>query len=267
MTNTYPFAVLGDEFKGKRVLVTGGTKGMGAAMVKRFQLGGAEVATTARSESSSLPEGVLFLKADNTSVEDIKSVAAQLEKKWGGLDILVNNVGGSQTKPGGIEMLTDEDWEHVLNVNLLGAIRLDRAFLPGMLGRMSGSIIHIGSISHVMPFPNTVLAYSTAKAALRAYSKGLSKAAAPQGVRVNMISPGYIETDGSHKMAESVSQNMSISVEAARKVIMDMLGGIPVGRTGMPEEIAELTAFLASDRAGFCSGVDYLVDGGTIPTV
>lgn len=264
---TYPFSVHSDEFNGKRVLVTGGTKGMGAAMVERFRISGATIATTARSKPVDPKEDVLFIGADIATSAGTDAVAARLNREWGGLDILVNNVGGTATKRGGFEILTDKDWQTILDVNLLGAVRLDRAFLPGMLERNSGAIIHIGSVAHLLPFANSTLAYAASKAALRTYSKGLSKVAAPQGVRVNMISPGFIETTGAHGMIQDIARNQSISEGAARNVIMDMIGGIPVGRTGLSEEVAELTAFLASERAGFVSGVDYVLDGGTIQTV
>jgi NAD(P)-dependent dehydrogenase (short-subunit alcohol dehydrogenase family) len=264
---TYPFSVHGDEFKDKRVLVTGGTKGMGAAMVERFRISGARIATTARSEPVGSKEDVLFIKADISGLAGTNAVAERIDREWGGLDILVNNVGGTATKRGGFEVLTDEDWQTILDINLLGAVRLDRVFLSGMLARGSGAIIHIGSVAHLLPFANSTLAYAASKAALRTYSKGLSKVAAPQGVRVNMISPGFIETTGAQGMIEDIARNQSIPEDAARKVIMDMLGGIPVGRTGLPEEVAELTAFLASERAGFVCGVDYVLDGGAIQTV
>jgi NAD(P)-dependent dehydrogenase (short-subunit alcohol dehydrogenase family) len=267
MTRAYPFKVLNAEFEGKRVLVTGGTKGMGASTVHRFQLSGARVATTARS---ALPENrgrLLFVQADVGTRSGVQEVINRIHEEWGGVDILVNNVGGTETKPGGFETLTDEDWENILNVNLLAAVRLDRAFLPGMIERMSGAIIHVSSVSHRMPFANSTLAYAAAKGALATYSKGLAKASAPSGVRVNMISPGFIETSGAHGMIMDISRNDGISEEAARQRIVDMLGGIPMGRPGMPEEVAELVSFLASDRAGFISGVDYVIDGGTIPTV
>lgn len=264
---TYPFSVHSDEFKDKRVLVTGGTKGMGAAMVERFRISGARVATTARSEPVGSQEDILFIKADISAAEGTNAIAERINREWGGLDILVNNVGGTAAKRGGFEVLIDEDWRTILDVNLLGAVRLDRAFLPGMLARNAGAIIHIGSVSHLLPFANSTLAYAASKAALRTYSKGLSKVAAPKGVRVNMISPGFIETTGAHGMIQDIARNQTISEDAARKVIMDMLGGIPVGRTRTPEEVAELTAFLASERAGFVSGVDYVLDGGTVQTV
>jgi NAD(P)-dependent dehydrogenase (short-subunit alcohol dehydrogenase family) len=261
------FSVDATEFSGKRILVTGGTKGMGEAMVRRLKAGGAAVATTARSP---LPDGQatdLFIQADIGAVSGVQQVVDRVRREWGWLDILVNNVGGTETKPGGFEALSDEDWQNILNVNLLAAVRLDRAFIPGMIERRSGVVIHISSVSHRLPFSNSTLAYAAAKGALSTYSKGLAKGVAPKGVRVTMISPGFIETSGAHGMIMDIAQNESISEEAARQRIMDMLGGIPIGRPGLPDEVAELVAFLASDRAAFISGADYVLDGGTIPTV
>jgi NAD(P)-dependent dehydrogenase (short-subunit alcohol dehydrogenase family) len=133
-----------------------------------------------------------------------------------------------------------------------------------MIERKSGVVIHISSVAHRLPFPNSTLAYAAAKAALTTYSKGLAKAVTPKGVRVTTISPGFIETTGAKGMIADISR--SISEDAARQRIMDMLGGIPIGRTGRPEEVAELVAFLASDRGAFISGADYIIDGGTMPT-
>ena len=149
----------------------------------------------------------------------------------------------------------------------MAAVRLDRAFVPGMIERASGVVIHVCSVSHRLPFSNSTLAYASAKGALTTYSKGLAKGVAPKGVRVNMISPGFIETSGAHGMIMDISRGSGISEDAARQRIVDMIGGIPVGRTGRPEEVAELVSFLASERATFISGVDYVIDGGTIPTV
>jgi NAD(P)-dependent dehydrogenase (short-subunit alcohol dehydrogenase family) len=263
---TYDFKVQSDEFAGKRVLVTGGTKGIGAALVRRFQLGGAQVATTGRT-SPNEPSAALFIAADVCEIAGVQTIIDEIQTEWGGLDILINNVGGTETKPGGFEALADEDWQHILNVNLLAAVRLDRAFIPGMLERDSGVVIHVSSVSHRLPFSNSTLAYAAAKGALTTYSKGLAKGVAPKGVRVNTISPGFIETAGAHGMILDISRGSGISEDAARQRIVDMLGGIPMGRPGKPEEVAELAAFLASDRAAFITGVDYVIDGGTIPTV
>lgn len=266
MNNSYPFVISVDEFKGKRVLVTGGTKGIGEAILRRFELSGATVATTARSEPAAGQARALFIKADIGTALGAQTVADRIQQEWGGLDVLVNNAGGTETKPGGFEVLTDEDWQKILEVNLLAAVRLDRAFLPGMIERKSGVVIHISSVAHRLPFPNSTLAYASAKAALTTYSKGLAKAVAPNGVRVTTISPGFIETSGAKGMIADISKGSGISEDAARQLIMDMLGGIPIGRTGRPEEVAELVAFLASDRGAFISGVDYIIDGGTMPT-
>jgi NAD(P)-dependent dehydrogenase (short-subunit alcohol dehydrogenase family) len=263
---TYDFKVQSDEFAGKRVLVTGGTKGIGAALVRRFQLGGAQVATTGRTSPNDA-SAALFIAADIGEVAGVQTIIDQIQTEWGGLDILINNVGGADTKPGGFEALTDEDWQHILNVNLLAAVRLDRAFIPGMLERESGVVIHVSSVSHRLPFSNSTLAYAAAKGALTTYSKGIAKGVAPKGIRVNTISPGFIETAGAHGMILDISRGSGISEDAARQRIVDMLGGIPAGRPGKPEEVAELVSFLASDRAAFISGVDYVIDGGTMPTV
>jgi NAD(P)-dependent dehydrogenase (short-subunit alcohol dehydrogenase family) len=263
----YPFSYLPQEFQGKRVLITGGTRGIGAATVLRFQMGGASVATTARTSPSSNAPRVEFIKADLGTTSGVAEVVDRVMRKWGGIDILVNNLGATDTKPGGFEALNDEDWQNILNVNLLAAVRLDRAFLSGMIERRSGVIIHIASVAHRLPFSNSTLAYAAAKGALSTYSKGLAKGVAPQGVRVVMISPGFIETSGAHGMITDISRGSGVSEEVARQRIVDMLGGIPVGRPGKPEEVAELIAFLSSDRAAYISGVDYVIDGGTIPTV
>ena len=266
MTNSYPFVVCGDEFKSKRVLVTGGTKGIGEAIVRRLGLSGASVATTARSELAQGQAPALFIKADIGTARGVQNVVDGIQHEWGGLDILVHNVGGTATKPGGFEVLSDEDWQSILEVNLLAAVRLDRAFIPGMIERKSGVVIHISSIAHRLPFSNSTLAYASAKGALTTYSKGLAKGVAPKGVRVTMISPGLIETSGAQGMIADIARGSGISEDAARQRIMDMLGGIPIGRPGRPEEVAELVAFLASDRGAFISGADYIVDGGTMPT-
>src|SRR5580692_3881828 len=264
MTEPYPFPTSADEFADKRVLVTGGTRGIGAAVVRRFQLAGARVAATARSAPA---QTVLFIPADIGTAAGVEAVASRLAADWGGLDILVSNAGGVETKPGGFESLSDADWQAIIDLNLMGPARLDRALVPGMIERGSGVVIHIGSVAARLPFANSTLAYAAAKAALTTYSKGLAKAVASHGVRVTMISPGFIETTGAHGMIADIVRNTGASEAAARQQIVDMLGGIPVGRPGQPEEVAELVAFLASDRGAFVSGANYVLDGRTIPTV
>jgi NAD(P)-dependent dehydrogenase (short-subunit alcohol dehydrogenase family) len=266
MTSSYPFSIHSDEFAGKRVLVTGGTKGVGQAIVRRFQLAGARVATTARSPSAASQDGVVFIQADLGTAAGAAQVVDRLTADWGGLDVLVNNAGSVDPKAGGFESLSDEDWRAALDVNLMASVRLDRGFVPGMVAAGSGVVIHISSIVHRMPFPDYTITLAAAKAALSTYSKGLAKGVAP-AVRVTMISPGFIETDGAHGMITDIARNQGITEDAARQGVIDMLGGIPVGRPGRPEEVAELVAFLASNRAAYISGADYLLDGGTLPVI
>ncbi len=264
---TEPASPPSNEFEGKHVLVTGGTRGIGDAIAGRFAAAGALVAITARSLPEKTDERMLGIQADLATAAGVDAVVSRIQSAWAGLDILVNNLGASNAPPGGFEVLTDEFWQNILDVNLLAPVRLDRAFVPGMIARQRGVVIHIGSIAHIMPQTRSTLAYSAAKGALRAYSKGLARAVAPHGVRVNMVSPGFIETSGAKKQIAEIQQNTGATPDEARQQIMDMIGGIPVGRTGRPEEVADLVAFLASDRAAFAIGVDYVLDGGTIPTV
>jgi NAD(P)-dependent dehydrogenase (short-subunit alcohol dehydrogenase family) len=240
---------------------------MGQAMVRRFTLSGASVATTARSPLTEGQAVALFVQTDIGTVAGAQNVINRIQREWGGLDILVNNVGGSDAPNGGYKALSDDDWQKAFNINLLTAVRFDRAFLPGMIDRKSGVILHISSIQHRLPLYDATLAYAAAKGALNTYSKGLANEVGPKGVRVNMISPGFIETSGAHGMIVQLSRSNGISEDAARWQIMNMIAGISIGRPGQPEEVAELVAFLASDRAASIHGADYIIDGGTMPTV
>lgn len=256
-----------NEFAGKRVLVTGGTKGMGEAIARRLAAGGATVATTARS---ALPEGQtpdLFVRADLSTAAGVQQVANAVLERMGGVDILVDNVGGSSAPSGGFEVLTDDEWQQALETNLLAAVRLDRALLPGMLERRSGVIVHISSIQRRLPLFDATLAYAAAKAALTTYSKGLSKEVGPKGVRVNSVAPGFIETSAAEGLIARLAAQRDVDETVARQGMMDSLGGIPIGRPGRPEEVAELVAFLVSDRAASIHGSEYVIDGGTVPAV
>jgi len=255
------------EFAGKRALVTGGTKGMGEAIVRRLASGGARLATTARSPQPNGRAMEVFVQADVGTRAGVDRVVRDVMDRFGGLDILVNNVGGSSAPSGGVLALSDDDWQDTINANLLGAVRLDRAFLPGMLGQRSGVIIHISSIQRRLPLFEATLAYAAAKAALTTYSKGLSKEVGPKGVRVNTVAPGYIETTAATHLVARLAENAGTTEDVARQRLMDSLGGIPLGRPGRPEEVAELVAFLVSERAASIHGSEYVIDGGTVPAV
>jgi len=261
------FSVDPAEFADKRVLVTGGTKGAGEAIARRFASAGALVATAARQAppSGQLPH--LFVQADLATPEGAGKLAEAVTREFGTLDVLVHCLGGAGTPGGGFAAATEEFWQQELNVNLLSAVRLDRLLLPSMLERGSGGVIHVASIQRRLPLHESTTAYAAAKAALASYSKALSKEVGPKGVRVNTVSPGWILTTAADAMVKRLAASGGTDEETARQGVMDALGGIPIGRPAWPEEVAELVAFLASARAAAIHGAEYVIDGGTIPTL
>ncbi|WP_235830926.1 SDR family oxidoreductase [Flavobacterium ustbae] len=256
-----------NELSGKIALVTGGTKGAGRAIAQRLKDAGATVIIIARNQPEIPDAGLHFISADLSKGDTADKTAAEVFEKFGRLDILVNNLGASETPGGGFAALTNKDWEETLQANLLAPVRLDRAFLPKMLENKNGVIIHIASIQGKLPLYDSTLPYAAAKAGLINYSKGLSKEVSSKGVRVLTVSPGWIMTEASVRMMERISESSNVSLEEAEKSVMDALGGIPYGRPAKPEEVAEFVGFLVSPRAGYLTGTEYVIDGGTIPTI
>ena len=251
--------------KGKRALITGGTQGAGAATVALFRDLGAEVLTTARTRPDDLPPE-MFVAADLTSLQNCTTVAEAVRERMGGVDLLVHMLGGSSAPGGGFAALGEAEWQAELNLNLLPAVRLDRALVPGMVAQGAGVVIHVTSIQHHLPLPEATTGYAAAKAALSVYSKSLSKEVSPKGVRVVRVAPGWIETEASIRLAERLAQEADTDLEGGKRIIMEALGGIPIGRPSTPSEIANLIAFLASDRAATINGTEVIIDGGTVPT-
>lgn len=251
---------------GKRALITSGTRGAGRATVQMFEALGARVLTTARRAPPETMD-TAFVAADLTTTAGCAAVVAAAREQLGEVDVIVHMLGGSSAPAGGYAALDDATWQQELDLNLMPAIRLDRALVPGMEARGSGVVIHVTSIQRILPLPDATTAYAAAKAALSTYSKALSKQVSPRGVRVVRVSPGWIETEASVDLAQRLAAEHGVGVDEGKQMIMNALGGIPIGRPSQAEEVASLIAFLASDRAGTITGTEYVIDGGTVPTV
>jgi len=160
----------------------------------------------------------------------------------------------------------DAEWQQDFELNLMSAVRLDREILPRMLAQGSGVIVHITSIQSRMPL-NQTIPYAAAKAALKSYSKSLSNEVASKGIRVVAVAPGFTATDAAERLMERMAQDGGTDRETALKTLMESLGGIPMNRPASPEELAEVVAFVVSDRASYLTGTEITVDGGTVPTI
>ena len=223
--------------------------------------------------ASSLPlavaavDSVTYIAADLTTAQGVTYLAKTVLERWGGVDIVTNVLGGSSTPGGGFAAISDEQWLAELNLNLMPAVRLDRALLPSMLAQGSGVIIHVSSIQRMMPLPESTTAYAAAKAALTTYSKSLAREVTPKGVRVLSVAPGWIETEASVRLAERLAEQAGTDYEGGKRIVMEAIGGIPLGRPAKPQEVADLIVFLASARAASISGSEHRIDGGTISTL
>ncbi|MFI5445167.1 SDR family oxidoreductase [Polaromonas sp. UC242_47] len=254
------------ELEGRRALVTGGTKGIGAAVVEQLTRAGATVLTTARSCPADFGEAA-FVAADITTVAGCSAIAQAVKEQLGGVDILVHVAGGSSAPAGGYAVLDENEWQKAFDLNLFPAVRIDRTLLPDIVAQGAGVIVHITSIQRQLPLAEATTAYAAAKAALSTYSKSLSKEVSPKGVRVVRVSPGWTETEAAVGLVNEIARNSGTDYEGARQSLMNSLGGIPLGRPAKPKEVADLIGFLVSSRAASITGTEYVIDGGTVPTV
>src|SRR5260221_14325247 len=209
---------------------------MGKAIVERLTHAGATVLTTARSTPPDLQTPDRLLQADVSTAEGAAQIVQETPARLGGVDVLVNVVGGSSSPPGGVLALSDEDWQLDLNQNVFSAVRLDRGLLPTMMEQGSGVIIHVSSIQRHQPLKAT-LAYTAAKAALTTYSKGLANEVAPCGIRVNSVVPGMMETTAASRLIDRLVSTAGAPPRAPRQ-------GLPAsprrGPNGTPRPPAKL---------------------------
>jgi NAD(P)-dependent dehydrogenase (short-subunit alcohol dehydrogenase family) len=255
---------------GKTAVVTGASRGIGLAVTKALVGAGAHVVAGSRTPGKQLPlltasGQVSFVSVDLTrpgAAEELIAAAANR----GGIDVLINNVGGATPRPGGLAGISDDDWRASWDLNLMGVVRPTRAAVPEIERRGGGSIVIVSSINAYLPTPNAY-DYCAAKAAVAAFGKALSKDLAPKNIRVNSVSPGPVSTERWMEPGGAADGFAAVRGLTGDEHRAQLARSAPTGRFSTPEEVADLIVFLASDRAGNITGSDYRIDGGYVTTV
>jgi len=245
-----------NEFEGKRVLVTGGSRGIGAAVAQRLIDGGAKVVVTARSRHEETPAGATFIEGDLRSKEGAEAVAKKAIENLGGLDILVHCAGAARVQLMSMDKIAEEEWLDSLDINFLAALRITNAILPSLKKAGEGSAVVYVSAGGKLPLGGPLAHYDAAKAAMNNYMANLAKELAPAGIRVNVVTPGPVITPGGDEVRATITGALGITEQ-------QFFAAVPLqGRGGKASELAEPIAFLVSDRASYITGHNHFVTGG-----
>src|SRR6516165_8852217 len=237
-------------FTGKVAIVTGGSRGIGRAIVQALAREGARVAFTyvqnkALADEIANGDTVVAFQADVASFEQAKNLVKQVKERFGRVDILVNNAGITRDKL--VALMSEKDWDDVIDTNLKGVFAMTKPVMGAMLRQRSGAILNITSISGIVGMPGQVN-YSSSKAGMIGFTKALAKEIAKANVTVNALALGFVETDMTAVLNEEYRTKA--------------LAQIPLGRIGKPENMAEVAVFLVSDKANYITGQVIQVDGG-----
>jgi 3-oxoacyl-[acyl-carrier protein] reductase len=248
------------DLKGKVVLVTGSSRGIGAGIAKEFAGHGAKVVvhgrdtaamSAVRAEIEHAGGQAIQVAADVTSFAEIEDMRGEVERVFGPIDVLVANAGGTPIKPSPLEEISEEGWHASVNANLTATFLTIKSVLPGMKGRGSGAIVTISSAAARRPHPGSPIAYAAAKAGIELLTKDVAAQAGPYGVRANCIAPEMIRTE----------QNADLLPPA---VLEQLIGQHPVRRLGTPDDVARAAIFLASADSSWITGIVVDIAGGAV---
>lgn len=262
------------KIKDKVALITGGDSGIGLETAKILIDEGAKVILSDLKQSDldevienfkkeTKTENLFGIAADLIDDKAVVAMAEKIKKDFGGIDILVN-AAGARGAAGDFLTLTDDDWMETIQIDLMGAVRLARAFVPQMQGKNWGRIVMISSENAMQPYDEES-PYNACKAAIINFSKCLSRIYGKENILVNTVSPAFIETPMTNAMMEDLANEKGVSEkEAVQWFLKNKRPHLEVQRRGQPEEVAAVIAFLCSDQASFVNGSNYRVDAGAV---